>query len=291
MFESPDRPSGGAERFLEFLQTEVFPWVEARYRTAPHRMIVGHSLGGLLAFNALATDPELFDSYLAISPAVSRDERDLDEGIIPLTGRLAGMTRASEGLSEDIFITMSGAENPIWVEDLDRLEEFLRGSGTGVRWTSLDLPEEDHGTSPLVSVDRGLQWLWRGWYPEDLLTTGDLEDVDRHYAALSERLGFRVAAPEGLVNLAGYRLLQGGDVEGAIRAFEENVARYPESANVYDSLGEALETKGALPGALRAYRRAVVLGERSDHPNLTIFRRNLERVHRELGFDPHDGSP
>ena len=41
--------SGGGDKFLDFIQTELMPEIEKRYRTAPYRIFVGHSLGGLLA--------------------------------------------------------------------------------------------------------------------------------------------------------------------------------------------------------------------------------------------------
>ncbi len=41
----PGRPgSGGAGRFLEFLATELIPFVDKTYPTMPRRMLVGHSL-------------------------------------------------------------------------------------------------------------------------------------------------------------------------------------------------------------------------------------------------------
>lgn len=38
--------AGGADRFFAFLTDEVSPYVERHYRTAPMRVLAGHSLGG-----------------------------------------------------------------------------------------------------------------------------------------------------------------------------------------------------------------------------------------------------
>jgi predicted alpha/beta superfamily hydrolase len=46
--------SGGAEKFTSFLEKELIPYIEKHYPTAPFRMLVGHSLGGLFVMNALA---------------------------------------------------------------------------------------------------------------------------------------------------------------------------------------------------------------------------------------------
>ena len=62
--------AGGAERFLSFIATELVPYLDRHYRTAPMRVLVGHSLGGLFAVYALDQRPDLFTGYLVMEPAV-----------------------------------------------------------------------------------------------------------------------------------------------------------------------------------------------------------------------------
>ena len=84
--------------------------------------------------------------------------------------------------------------------------------------------------------------------------------------------------PELVINALGYRYLQAGDPESAISTFKINVARYPESANVYDSLGEAYENQGNMKLAAKNYEKAVELGEKKGDVNQSVYRANLERV-------------
>ncbi|MDX1625257.1 MAG: alpha/beta hydrolase-fold protein [Wenzhouxiangellaceae bacterium] len=62
---------GGAAAYQRFLVEEVFPRVEARFRSDPaRRVILGQSLGGqFVLFNAL-TRPELFHGHVAVNPAI-----------------------------------------------------------------------------------------------------------------------------------------------------------------------------------------------------------------------------
>lgn len=70
--------SGGAEKFLSVLQKEVFPLVEATYKAdAKDRTLVGCSLGGLFTMYALFTQPNLFQRYVAASPAFMWDNEVL----------------------------------------------------------------------------------------------------------------------------------------------------------------------------------------------------------------------
>lgn len=67
----------------------------------------------------------------------------------------------------------------------------------------------------------------------------------------------RYAPIEQDINRLGYELLQTGRVRDAVRIFRLNVAEFPQSANAYDSFGEALEQAGQRDEAIAAYRRAV----------------------------------
>lgn len=71
-FERPPEASdgGGAPAFLAFLGNELLPYLDRAYRTAPLRVLVGHSLGGLFAAYALGKRPELFTGYVLMEPSL-----------------------------------------------------------------------------------------------------------------------------------------------------------------------------------------------------------------------------
>jgi predicted alpha/beta superfamily hydrolase len=63
--------SGGADKFLDFMKTELFPYVEKNYRVNDDRTLMGCSLGGLFTLYTLFTHTTMFTGYVAASPAVS----------------------------------------------------------------------------------------------------------------------------------------------------------------------------------------------------------------------------
>ncbi|WP_338273873.1 alpha/beta hydrolase [Corallococcus caeni] len=69
--------AGHADTFLRFLTEELAPHVEARYRTQPYRILVGHSHGGLFAMHVLTHKPESFNAYVALSPSVHWNSAEL----------------------------------------------------------------------------------------------------------------------------------------------------------------------------------------------------------------------
>lgn len=83
-------------------------------------------------------------------------------------------------------------------------------------------------------------------------------------------------ADENGVNAYGYRLLGEGKKAEAIAIFKDNVKRYPNSWNVYDSLAEALEGNGNTKEALANYKTARQKAPEDQHKRLdaTIARLN-----------------
>lgn len=58
---------GRADQFLEFVNDELFTYIENNYPAASqNRTIIGHSFGGVAALNALSKHSEMFENYLII---------------------------------------------------------------------------------------------------------------------------------------------------------------------------------------------------------------------------------
>ena len=112
---------------------------------------------------------------------------------------------------------------------------------------------------------------------EDRLTeaysAGGIDAAVAAYRAYREDPTHRYVETEGFMNRAGYFLLQNGRLEDAIRIFELNVEAYPESFNVYDSLGEALLEAGRHHESAESYAKSLEL-----NPGNTNAERMLERI-------------
>ncbi len=65
--------SGGADKFLQFLENQLIPHIDKEYRTNPSRLIYGHSTAGLFGLYALFQKPDLFLGYIITSPSVDED--------------------------------------------------------------------------------------------------------------------------------------------------------------------------------------------------------------------------
>jgi peptidylprolyl isomerase len=80
---------------------------------------------------------------------------------------------------------------------------------------------------------------------------------------------------ESDINGFGYRLMSRNQVNEAIEVFKLNVEAYPDSANVYDSLGEAYIVRGDREKAIENYKKALTID-----PTMESAKRALQKLLR-----------
>ncbi len=69
--------SGGGDKFISFLEKELFPYVRSKYTDSSIRLLIGHSMGGLEVMNILLKHPGMFNYYAAIDPSMWWDDQKL----------------------------------------------------------------------------------------------------------------------------------------------------------------------------------------------------------------------
>jgi TolA-binding protein len=84
-------------------------------------------------------------------------------------------------------------------------------------------------------------------------------------------------ASEGELNQYGYQVLGEGKHDEAIKVLAMNTERHPESANAWDSLGEAYATKGDKENAIKNFKKALSLNPADN------VKANSEKYLKQLG--------
>jgi tetratricopeptide (TPR) repeat protein len=84
-------------------------------------------------------------------------------------------------------------------------------------------------------------------------------------------------ANEGELNVYGYQLLAEKQMDKAIEIFTLNTKNHPNSANCFDSLGEAYATKGDKKNAIISFKKSLSL---NPAPNVKA---NSEKFLKDLG--------
>ena len=96
------------------------------------------------------------------------------------------------------------------------------------------------------------------------LEKGILSDPNTSARGLAEQIHPKVVR-EGELNACGYVLLAQGKKQEAITIFRVNVNLFPNSANCFDSLGEAYALTGQKEKSIQAYEQAQVLDPKNEN--------------------------
>lgn len=68
--------------FTRYIQEEVIPLLQRKYRISSTRLAVGHSLGGSYVLSTMVNHPTLFSDYIVLSPNLQYDEDRLANAVI-----------------------------------------------------------------------------------------------------------------------------------------------------------------------------------------------------------------
>jgi hypothetical protein len=95
------------------------------------------------------------------------------------------------------------------------------------------------------------------------IASGGLDEAVKQYRELKAAAPATYNFDEDELNGLGYRLMQGKKYKEAILIFQLNVEAYPQSTNVYDSLGEAYMDDGDKPRAIANYQKSLELNPKN----------------------------
>lgn len=167
--DSAVNPSGQAEAFSRFLDTQLLPWLEAQ-QGAPYAEIglFGHSYGGLFALYKLLHQPGRINTYFSISPSLWWADGWLLDQLAVARERCAGRTvflgigddeRAMPGDDEQRMALH--AERDLQGRFARLVTELQRRAGADVRIQAETFAGEDHGSVLYPALARAVRWLLR----------------------------------------------------------------------------------------------------------------------------------
>jgi len=147
--------SGGAPNFLRFLETELFPTIEAEYRAdKSDRAIFGVSYGGLFATYILFNRPELFQRYLLGNPSLWWDEEVILE-------HEENYAKTHESLPAKVFVTIGSEEGKGLISRWEKLRDRINSRNyDGLELASKIFEGETHMSVIPATHSRALRVLY-----------------------------------------------------------------------------------------------------------------------------------
>jgi len=264
--------------FIKFLSSELIPHIDKNYKTAPYKMLVGHSLGGLTAIDILTKFPEIFNAYIAIDPSMWYDnEKFLNNTITQLPKQKMNGKRLFIGTANTLpkGMKISQLKNDKSFEtphmrSIFKLDEFLNANTNGLLYGSKYYENESHNTVPLISEYDGLRFIFDYYLldatEKDFTDSSDLIafKLKTHYANVSEKMGYMNTAPEALINYFAHEALGKQQYNKAKALFALNIQWYPESINVYDSYADYYLEQKDTTNAITNYQKALQIKDNAE---------------------------
>lgn len=277
------RATDGSEKFILFMENELIPHIDSICSTAPYRILIGHSMGGLAAVNILLNHPNLFHSYISIDPVIYWNGINF-------------LTQSSEDFSKkkfenkNLFIAFSNSRNPrtenkLSEKDTSLLEKTMnycfqwkdalaKNKQTALHWDWKFYKNDSHGTIPFIAEYDGLRsifdfyWLYipdRHLPNEKELLIFKADSVYNAYSKeVSRKMGYHVVPPLYDVNDLAYDFLSKKAFDMSYKLFQMNIENYPDNWFVYDGMGDFYKEKGDTKKALEFYKKALTFSDQQE---------------------------
>jgi predicted alpha/beta superfamily hydrolase len=145
---------------MAFIQQELQPYIEKKYKATGTKTIIGQSLGGLFATEILFKKPEMFNKYIIISPSLWWDNASL------LNYSTALLSSAPTHIDIYLGVGKEGlapTETPHVMEVEANLlaEKIFNAKSRNVKVFFDYLPEETHATISHQAVFNAFRLFYR----------------------------------------------------------------------------------------------------------------------------------
>lgn len=239
-----------ADRFLDFVEKEVLPFVKQQYRTLDYQILSGTSHGGQFAINAMVKRPNLFQGIIAISPSLYWDDRQLL--------KLAEQSFKNKQLQGHMYVSIANEESTMTEAYHEFIDLVVKSPSDGLVAKFQTFSDETHNTTVLQGQYAGLKSLFSDW-PIQEGKPKTLADLQLKFANRSALLNTDMKVPEDKANGYAQWLQYLNRQDDALDLLKWNRENYPQSFSAHSALIRAYlkfnmvkKAKSALEIALKS---------------------------------------
>jgi predicted alpha/beta superfamily hydrolase len=268
-----DEKVGEADKFLSFIETELFPFMNRNYRTIPYRIFAGHSASAMCVTHAFLSHTNMFNAYIAMSPSLY-----WDSGLLNRTAeeKIGGLNLTYK----QYYFSIGGDETPSDIEEAHTFAQTLKiKSPAALRWKFDYIANEDHGSQVTIALYNSLRFIYEGWkYDNDKMVAGGLNAINSFYQNLTDRYGYEILPDGNIMNSIGWEVKRSGRIEEAIKILEDNTRKHPDFPEAYSYLAEVYSGAGNYEFAIKSIKKAVELATVQNDDNLKRYKIILDRT-------------
>jgi predicted alpha/beta superfamily hydrolase len=146
--------TGGSEKFIQFIEKELQPFITQNYKTTKDNYLIGQSLGALLASEILLKKPTLFNHYLIVSPSLWWD----DESLLKSAENTISKT---DYANVYVYIAVGSDEPKIMVKDANSFyKALIKSNSKDFTVNFMRLDKENHATVLHQAINEAFRLLF-----------------------------------------------------------------------------------------------------------------------------------
>ncbi len=265
---------GGAKKFLTFIEQELIPDVEKRYRTHSTRIIAGASAAGVFSLYAMQQRPGLFNAHIAYSPAVW-----WNAGAMVERTKKWLSTKPSE--SAYVYMNMGNEGLPMRPYYDALLTAFSNHENPHLSLVVNEHPGVSHGLTSAAGIFNAYQSFFLSkTFPREGVTA-NMQVIDDYYRRLGEQWGIDSTPPENVVRELGYYFDWQKKPHLAMMLYKHNMSHHPENPDAIAGVAYGYEGQNKLREALTYAKKALAVAT-EDIPYYDYFVENVARLENKL---------
>lgn len=158
-------PAKGSANFLAFIEKEVIPFIESKYRVTDDRTLSGYSRGGQFAAYALFNRPGLFNTVCIGAPANSQE-------LVPYAQKYFA---DHKGLKARIFLGVGAYEHET-VNNIALFKDYLlKQNLNDLDVETNTIPNASHGAAKPPVIQNGIEFAFCKKHKAITLPVSELE--------------------------------------------------------------------------------------------------------------------
>ena len=275
------KDSGDADKFINFMEDELIPFVSKDYRVENYRILAGHSLGGLLTLHTFQSRPHLFQAHFSFSPSLYWGDSITTKSVTKFLEssdkhhNYLYTNMGNEGLNTEMEFSIAMRKG--FIEILNVLEQ---NKISNFRYQAQLLEDELHMTTPVIGMYKALRDLYKNWFLPPHIVKKGLPEILVHFEKLSAQFGYKITPQEETIYYAGLmNILHFDNKKTALSLYKFNVEQHPKSPYALATLADAYQEDNQLDQASDLIKKALKLVEKTSE-DYKYFLERLDSIHK-----------
>ena len=252
--------SGGGNAFLDFLEQELLPEVQARYQPMPFRILSGHSLGGLMALHSFIERPTLFQAHIAIDSSLWWDNKELIK-------RAEKRLPNADTIRNRVYVAIAehGPKGEMESTAMETVSErffyaLKTSSSPNLKSGFRQFMGESHNTVTLPSLYYGLLFVFEGYSNiPPAVTSQGLNAVVAYYRDYLSEYGIQLMPPLSAIVGQASIAEANNQLDMSLEYLRYNLEKHPDAFWSHYSLAMFYKRTGQVELAKKHFKKSLAL--------------------------------